>query len=263
MVNVGKQLKKAREVLKVTLKEAEEVTKIREDFLAAFEEGEPNIPLPEVYQRGFLRIYAEFLRLNADTLLAQWENGEEKQEREPKVAAAKAEMEEASSVTMEIWEETEEEDGEMEKSSPKVSPLVAFYGGLRKRIANRQWKIVVGCILGIMLCGLIIWKVLPKNPNSLEELLDRDPMEVISVEDVPAKRITLVASDGVQVLVRDKTTKEKLFSGLLKKGESRSIDYYDNLQISFSEGSVLNVHKSDGENIKPQKNGIGWMEVSY
>jgi hypothetical protein len=88
-------------------------------------------------------------------------------------------------------------------------------------------------------------------------------VEVIAVEDVPSKRITLTAADNVQVLVRDKTTKENLFSGTIKRGESRNVDYYDNVQISFSNGGALVIHRGDGKDIKPKSDGIGWMEVNY
>ena len=46
------------------IREATESTKIRSDYLSSFESGDFNINLPEVYLRGFVRLYSRFLGLD-------------------------------------------------------------------------------------------------------------------------------------------------------------------------------------------------------
>ncbi|MDR1438055.1 MAG: helix-turn-helix domain-containing protein [Puniceicoccales bacterium] len=263
MVNVGKQLKKAREALKLTLKDAEEVTKIRGDFLAAFEDGDGDIPLPEVYQRGFLRIYAEFLHLNPDQIVPQVDGKEKDHGLAISNERPMALAGEMDPPTVEKPEVPENAGGVQGNHQPRTPLHVILWENLRKKVCERQWQIRIGSIATVIVLGFLLLKFIPRKGNALEELLDRNPVEVIAMEDVQSKRITLTASDSVQVLVRDKNTKENLFSGTLKKGESRHIDYYDNVQISFSNGSALSVHRGDGKDIKTKNEGIGWMEVNY
>lgn len=65
MQSLGERLQEARQRLGVTVREAADVTKIRGDFLQAMEANQfESIPLADVYKRGFVRIYAKYLRLD-------------------------------------------------------------------------------------------------------------------------------------------------------------------------------------------------------
>jgi cytoskeletal protein RodZ len=51
----------------VTLREAAEFTKIRTDYLQAMEANQfESIPLADVYKRGFVKVYAKYLRLDEE-----------------------------------------------------------------------------------------------------------------------------------------------------------------------------------------------------
>ena len=52
---IGQKLEEARNRKGVSIREAEESTKIRGDYLSAFESSNFKIDLPEVYLRGFTR----------------------------------------------------------------------------------------------------------------------------------------------------------------------------------------------------------------
>ena len=67
---VGQKLEEARNRKGISIREAEESTKIRGDYLSAFESSSFDINLPEVYLRGFVRLYARFLDLDQDAILA-------------------------------------------------------------------------------------------------------------------------------------------------------------------------------------------------
>jgi len=72
MQNVGDRLAEARKRLGIALREASEATKIRTDYLMAMENGSFEFSLPEIYKIGFLKIYARFLKLDADKLAADY-----------------------------------------------------------------------------------------------------------------------------------------------------------------------------------------------
>lgn len=69
MDNVFLQLRKAREAKGIELKDVEEITKIRTKYLQALEEGNFGILPGGVYTIGYLRSYARFLGLDADSLV--------------------------------------------------------------------------------------------------------------------------------------------------------------------------------------------------
>ena len=65
MQTLGERLQEARQRLGVTLREAAEFTKIRTDYLQSMEANQfESIPLADVYKRGFVKVYAKYLRLD-------------------------------------------------------------------------------------------------------------------------------------------------------------------------------------------------------
>lgn len=72
MKNLGEKLSAARNAMGYTLRDVADQTRLRTDIIANMESGEFNFNLPEIYRRGFLRIYASFLKLNVDEILAEY-----------------------------------------------------------------------------------------------------------------------------------------------------------------------------------------------
>jgi cytoskeleton protein RodZ len=69
MQTIGERLEEARKKKGISIREAAEATKIRGDYLSKFENNQFDISLTELYVRGFLRTYANFLRLPADRII--------------------------------------------------------------------------------------------------------------------------------------------------------------------------------------------------
>lgn len=69
--SLGSRLEEARKRKGVSLREAGEATKIRTEYLSRFEEGDFDIPLPGIYQRGFAKIYANYLGEDAEEIVAE------------------------------------------------------------------------------------------------------------------------------------------------------------------------------------------------
>jgi cytoskeleton protein RodZ len=69
MQTIGERLEEARKKKGISIREAAEATKIRGDYLSRFENNQFDINLTELYVRGFLRTYAQFLRLPSDRII--------------------------------------------------------------------------------------------------------------------------------------------------------------------------------------------------
>ena len=67
---VGQKLEEARNRKGISIREASESTKIRGDYLTAFEAGNFDLKLPDVYLRGFIRVYARFLGIDPESAVA-------------------------------------------------------------------------------------------------------------------------------------------------------------------------------------------------
>ena len=73
MQTIGERLEEARKRKGISIREASEATKIRGDYLHKFESNQFDIKLPEIYLRGFLKLYASFLKLPAEKILNDFE----------------------------------------------------------------------------------------------------------------------------------------------------------------------------------------------
>jgi cytoskeleton protein RodZ len=74
MPTVAQQLHLAREGQNLTVNQVAEVTKIRSDHIRALEEGNFNVFSAPVYIRGFVRTYANLLKLDVSELMAALES---------------------------------------------------------------------------------------------------------------------------------------------------------------------------------------------
>ncbi|MBC2596331.1 DUF4115 domain-containing protein [Ruficoccus amylovorans] len=72
MPNIGDRLEEARKRQGISIREAAEATKVRSDFLMNFENNHFDFDLPEVYKRGFLKIYGRYLKLDEDKLMTDY-----------------------------------------------------------------------------------------------------------------------------------------------------------------------------------------------
>ena len=69
--NMGDTLRTKRQEMNLTLKEVENITSIRSNYLKALEEGRIAQLISPVYAKGFLTQYANFLGLDIQSLLKE------------------------------------------------------------------------------------------------------------------------------------------------------------------------------------------------
>lgn len=72
MKNLGETLKNARDAKGVSVEDASDVTKIRIDYIKSMENGDFDFDLPEIYKKGFLRLYANYLDLDQNAIMADY-----------------------------------------------------------------------------------------------------------------------------------------------------------------------------------------------
>jgi transcriptional regulator with XRE-family HTH domain len=68
---MGQQLKERRQELNLSLKEVENGTSIRMSYLKAIEEGDASHLISNIYARGFIKQYANFVGLNGEELVKE------------------------------------------------------------------------------------------------------------------------------------------------------------------------------------------------
>ena len=73
MQTIGERLEEARKRKGISIREAAEATKIRGDYLHKYESNQFDIKLPEIYVRGFLRTYANYLKLPGDKIVNDYQ----------------------------------------------------------------------------------------------------------------------------------------------------------------------------------------------
>lgn len=67
--NVGELLKQRRQEMNLSLKEAENGTSIRSNYLQAIEENQTEKLISPIYAQGFLKQYATFLGLDGEAIV--------------------------------------------------------------------------------------------------------------------------------------------------------------------------------------------------
>lgn len=73
MPSIGDRLEEARKRQGISIREASEATKIRGDLLLSLENNNFDFDLPDVYKRGFLKLYGKYLKLDTEKLMADFE----------------------------------------------------------------------------------------------------------------------------------------------------------------------------------------------
>ena len=86
MEEIGRTLRETRERLGLTLEEAERTIRIRASMLGALERGEFDSLPSETQARGFLHNYAEFLGIDPEELLRQYDESKQPKHRRSLVA---------------------------------------------------------------------------------------------------------------------------------------------------------------------------------
>ncbi|MDX2186592.1 MAG: helix-turn-helix domain-containing protein [Opitutaceae bacterium] len=232
MQSIGERLEEARKRKGVSLREAAEATKIRGDYLQKFENNQYDIKLPEIYVRGFLRTYANYLKLPGDKIVADY-NGLGLGEAKPRqlnrelygrmdigIETRKAE-EEAKLKAQNAAAGIPEEPKEQKKNPATFVPQggAALDTGIILRIGG----IAVGALLIIL---VVAWALFGRDSSPTA----RTAAPTAAAPTEP--QIILQAKGAVNVTVTLASNNSVLFQGSLRAGESQNVAWRGALRVS-------------------------------
>jgi cytoskeletal protein RodZ len=258
MQSIGERLEEARKRRGISIREASEATKIRGDFLLSFENNQPDIGLPEVYVRGFLRNYANFLKIDAEKIVTDF--------NATMIAAAKAarrdsrelfgrmeipERQKASKESAKKEVRSEQQSDEQSDPAPFLSPAIMNY----LKVA----LIISAGIIVVLVIVLLMRAIIGAATTS--SATDAETSAADSIQQVAAETVTLVALGNVQVKVTEVENDRELFYGPMVAGESRKVSKQGRVLITYDVGRNLNIEK-DGQRFRMSTDGIGrsWFD---
>jgi len=244
MQSIGERLEEARKRKGISIREAAEATKIRGDYLHKFESNQFDIKLPEIYVRGFIRTYANYLKIPADKIVSDYNGlglGDARNSRginrevygrmDLSVSAPKPEKE-----TKEPAPVAEPIEA-IEPPAPRNPATFVPKGDGRNSISIDQGLLIK---LGAAVVALIVLIILifafvghsGKAPSSTTSISSSaTPSETWVHAQANESTLTLVALDRVQISVLTDTGRV-LYQGTLTRGERRAIPYTVKLQVN-------------------------------
>lgn len=260
MQTIGERLEEARKRRGISIREAAETTKIRSDFLSSFEGNNFDISLPEIYVRGFLRNYALFLRMNADTIVTDYTAtllGETKGRRETRELFGRMELQERPKHAEQEHPEAESESAvePAPREAPK-SPPASGSGDWKELIRfDNTVYLKIGAIIvsGVLVIAVLVWVIQAIVGSGGSS--SSDPRPAIT-EGVDSEIINLIALEEVRVKVTQIDGGDVLFQGPLARGETRSVTKRGTVLITYTAGVNLLVEK-EGQRFRMPTEGIG------
>ena len=275
MQSIGERLEEARKRKGISLREASEATKIRSDFLSNIEKSQFDFELPEIYKRGFVKNYANYLNLDTSSILSDYDAQLLKTASSSKKTASselfgsmdlksrtKEETREkpqlgkisARSNASETNKEDRQQDEELEKSFYVKVALVVL--GVLAFIV-----VVIGLIVSVLGGG--------DEPETKVTGSSTPPAATATVRDVTVdsppepspETVSLIASGNVYVLVKQRDDNKELVRKTLSNGETLEFTKEGPVDILFTAGENLVIVNSAGERLRPKGEGTAKISI--
>jgi len=228
MQTIGERLEEARKKKGISIREAAEATKIRGEYLQKFEGNQFDIGLTDIYTRGFLRGYANFLRIPSDRILNDFTalRGGEPRVRQPSrevygrmdlaISSADERPEPAGDgAAAEGGQRTHQarfqRPGENLPKAPPIDPALVFKGGIAL------------VFVVVLLVAFWIIKTLAGSGPAPAPARSSTPAasEISEAPQAAASSVSIVATEPVRIKVVRKADGVELFQGPLQAGERR------------------------------------------
>ena len=261
MQTIGEKLEEARKSRGIKIREAAQATKIREDFLIGFESNSIDlISLPYIYVRSFMKNYCDYLKLDRDKMLLEFDamhaNTSKPQSRE-----AYAKPDATDYLEKDTLPDLEEQ--KPRSSSRKKLRKLSLDSALSYKIP----LIVVGFVILVGLGYLLIRAISPGESSG-----EAGAAGAFSGDDSAAHHVAagsdnlkkeafkLIATGDVFVTITQLLGNKRLYSGSLAKGEEVSLSKSGQVRIIFDEGKNLMIEK-DGERTGIDRGGNGRLAL--
>ena len=226
MSNIGQQLQEARSQLGYTVREVADIIHIRAEYIGKMENNSFDIPLHPVYIRGFVRLYAKFLKLDPDGIVEAFNKRHAQIEFSSEVIAQRESL---GTYTLPQDDERSDNDG-VEKTHRRIFERYRSEDDPQPP----PWMYVVGIGLLVILvfAAVFVIKVnfFPSQPDEPVPVLpDGDiPVEPGNTTEVRTRSLNdnlveLIAKAPVYLYVTQEKDGEILFSGRLQTNENKVI----------------------------------------
>jgi cytoskeletal protein RodZ len=207
MQTIGERLEDARKQKGISIRESAESTKIRGEYLQKFENNQFDLGLSEIYVRGFLRTYSNFLKLPPDRILNDYASlgHGELSPRQPSrevygrmdvsVASADARGDRGASPAAETPSDTQRSQPKQSRSRTNLpsAPLVDPAFALK----------AVKVIGGIVVFLLVVWVVraVYQSVTGTDTASKTAALPPVATAPAAEPTITLIALDTVRLKV--------------------------------------------------------------
>lgn len=252
MQTIGERLEEARKKKGISIREAAEATKIRGDYLQKFESNHFDIGLTEIYTRGFLRNYANFLKLPADRILNDYAalgRGEVRPRQPNREIYGRMDISVATVGESSDRAAPPEEGANPASPSGPAQPRYprgsgpALPNGPDPALVFKYIKIG-GIVIVVLLAALIIKScVSGGSSTTARQPAAASPSSAAPAVSGPSYKIVPLDAVFVRVtkLIGEDTDGEEVFSGTLSKGQSQTIRWTEPHKVWASAGENVQI----------------------
>ncbi|HLS27826.1 MAG TPA: helix-turn-helix domain-containing protein [Opitutales bacterium] len=248
MQSIGEKLEEARKRRGVSLREASEVLKIRSEYLGNFENNSFDLNVPEVYIRGFLRSYAEFLKLDGEKIITDfnaWRLGESAFVRQEKSRGSLGRMD------LDVSERPSQQPQQPAEPAAAVhspteseedDPLFNYTGFDRTKLLKGAGAIG-GALVVLILVVVGIVSIFSSSDEATAAPTTSAP--------IPAQELTVFARGGDinSVIATEVETGQEIFRGPIRDGNRQRIPYDKQVELRFSNAQFLGL-EFEGRTLK-------------
>ena len=263
-MSIGERLEEARKRKGISIREAAEATKVRGDYLLAMENNSFEINLPEIYIRGFLKIYVNYLRLDLEQIMVDYDalrvslgkaRAHSQQVRRDAAqnqgSPANASGPQAGHASLGRMDMPAGEEEQNIPSGP--SPLPP---GSRNAASGNPWLRPVLVGVGALVIGLLIVLAAMFFAGRHRNASSEDAAFAMASARGAVRTLTLRASDTVTVWIIRKDDNVRVFGDTLSAGQTQKVDVSGTVEIRYSNGKALQVER-DGKRMAMSEPGMG------
>ena len=230
---IGDLLRRERERQNLSIKDIEKATSIRALYIDAIEKGEYKTLPGEVYAKGFVRNYANYLKLNANEIVNAF--NEEMHPQEEMQAAGSSSAEEAR-------QEQSAERNREEYRGPKITSLES-YPMEKKSHGVRNALMVAAAVFVVAFAALIAFggDEEPSAPAPRAKTQTQQGQKQTEAAPKPAAdgvemKLSFTDRCWTEVVVDGKTE----FEGTAEKGKVLTLKGKDKVHITAGNAGALN-----------------------
>ena len=231
---IGDLLRRERERQNLSIKDIEKVTSIRALYIDAIEKGEYKTLPGEVYAKGFVRNYANYLKLNANEIVNAFNEEMHPQEELQELAG--------SSSAEEARQEQSAERNREEYRGPKITSLES-YPMEKKSHGVRNALMVAAAVFVVAFAALIAFggdeepsAPAPRAKTQTQQGQKQTEAAPKPTADGVEMKLSFTDRCWTEVVVDGKTE----FEGTAEKGKVLTLKGKDKVRITAGNAGALN-----------------------